>query len=440
MAAGGEGGADLLDMFEEQTHTPDSGEAPVDPTTGLPALHAVLDDVQKRVEAGERIGLIYLDLSTEARLESIYGWQTYDNLISQVAEVIQSFVRDELESPDLAIACRNRGEEFLVLTAIPRNAEGEAILAERQASLERRLRARLQVQFDNEDPRPLLFESSIIPIPLDPMVRIERSLYRSLEVVQRNCRLLKDERHNERLVELRRIVATEDLEVRFQPIVRLRDGAVHGFEALTCGPKGSAFENPEMLFSYAEETDHIHDLERICRVKSISQARALESGKKLFLNCSARVLAQPGPLCEDLLEQAELCGLRPSDIVLEITERVAITAWQDFRRSVAALRLTGFPIAIDDVGSGYSSLKSIAEVQPDYLKVDLSLVRDVDKSDLKKSLLDSLLSVASSISAEIIAEGVETAEEYQELKSRDVPFGQGYYFARPRKSYQSSGL
>lgn len=422
----------MLEAFEEAVKTQQVVDTKVDPTTGLPPLYAALDQLECRVDAGERIGLIYLDLSTEARLESIYGWQTYENLIRQVGDVIRTFVRDELEPPDLAVVCHWRGDEFLILTGLAAKEDAEQALADRQLALETRLRARLQVQFDNEQPRPVMFECAARQVPLDPMVRLERSLYRSIETVRAQCRQLQAEQHNERLLELRRIVDTEDIEIRFQPIIRLQDGKVHGYEALTCGPKGSAFESPEILFSYAEETDHIHDLERICRLRSVYQARALDAGKRLFLNCSARVLAEPGPFCHTLLEQAEKCGLGPSDIVLEITERVAITAWNDFRRSVAALRLTGFPIAIDDVGAGYSSLKAVAEVQPDYLKVDLSLVRDVDKSDLKKRLFDTLVGVASSIGAQIIAEGVETEEEYLELKKMGISYGQGFYFARPQ--------
>jgi EAL domain-containing protein (putative c-di-GMP-specific phosphodiesterase class I) len=132
-----------------------------------------------------------------------------------------------------------------------------------------------------------------------------------------------------------------------------------------------------------------------------------------------------------MVDQAERCGLRPGDIVIEITERVAITAWQDFRRSVAALRLIGFQIALDDMGAGYSSLQSVAEVQPDYLKVDLSLIRDLHKSPIKRSLLQSLLTIATSIGAQVIAEGVEKAEECQVLRDMNVTFAQGFFFARP---------
>lgn len=403
----------------------------MDRTTGLPSLPAVLRDVRHRVEHGERLGILYLDLSSEAQLETIYGWETYDNLLHQVAEVLGTFWRNELRQPDVAVVSGRHGDDFILFVGLGRGDAGEAQLKEIQAGILQRLSARLQVQFNDERPRPVMLNCASAILRHDPMVRIERTVYRCLEDLRAHCRQRREEQYSKRLAELRRIVSSGDFEVRFQPIVRLDDGEVHGFEALTCGPPGSIFENPEMLFSFAEGTDHITELERVCRLRSVHLAGALDTGTKLFLNCSARVLSDPKAFCEGLLGQAENCGLQPSDIVLEVTERVAITAWQDFRRSVAALRLIGFPIAIDDVGAGYSSLKSVAEVEPDYLKVDLSLIREVHRSKVKKSLLDSLMSIATSIDARVIAEGVEDEAEFQALRELKIDLGQGYFFGRP---------
>ncbi|MCB1033049.1 MAG: EAL domain-containing protein [Acidobacteria bacterium] len=409
-------------------------EALVDSTTGLASLPAVLEDLRHRVEHGERLGLVYLDLSSEAQLETIYGWETYDSLLHQVAEVLGTFWRDELRQADVAVVAGLHGDEFIIFVGLGRGDAGQAQLKEIQAGILQRLSARLQVQFNDEMPRPVMLNCASAILRHDPMVRIERTLYRCLDDLRAECRQRREEQYGKQLAELRRIVSAADVEVRFQPIVRLKDGEVHGFEALTCGPPGSIFESPEMLFSFAEGTDHITELERICRLKSVHQARALDAGTKLFLNCSARVLSDPESFCRGLLGQAEACGLRPADIVLELTERVAITAWQEFRRSVAALRLIGFPIAIVDVGAGYSSLKSVAEVEPDYLKVDLSLIREVHRSRLKRSLLDSLMSIATTIDAQVIAEGVEDEEEFHALRELNIDLGQGYYFGRPDPS------
>lgn len=403
----------------------------IDEVTGLPSFPAILRNLRERVESGEPLGLIHLDLSGEARLESIYGWETYDSLLQQVAQTIEGFCREEVPGKADAAVNGVHGDEFLIFVEGEKRGDTERLLTEIRGRLVQRLTSRLQLQFDNESARSVTVHSAVAELRLDPMVRIERSVYRCLEVARARCRLRREEQHHRRLEELQRIVAARDIEVRFQPVLRLKDGTVHGFEALSCGPAGSIFESPEMLFAFAEETDEIYELEKICRMKSVSRARGLESGTKLFLNCSPRGLTQPEVFCRTLLEQAEQCKLAPEDIVLEITERVAITAWQEFRRSVAALRLIGFPIAIDDVGAGYSSLKSVAEVEPDYLKVDLSLVRDLHRSTIKQGLLKSLVSLASTIGSRMIAEGVEEEGELDVLKGLGVDFGQGYLFSRP---------
>ena len=405
----------------------------VDPITSLPALPAVLEDVRRRTENGEVVGLIYLDLSTEAVIESIYGWEAYDSLLRQAAQKLTELCRIGLQEPLLSLF-GVRGDEFLIFATIG-GARPTVLLEELRRGIIDQLGNELQVQTDNELPRAVSIQSGCALVPVDPMVRIERSIYRAIDNLRTVCRRQREARHTERIEELRRIVFSNDIQVRYQPIVSLVDGSVHGFEALSCGPAGSVFESPEVLFSFAEETDHIIDLERICRLESIRGARALRLHRKLFINTSARGFVDPELFCRTLVDQAERSGLKPEDIVIEITERVAITAWQDFRRSVAALRLIGFSIAIDDMGAGYSSLKSVAEVQPEYLKVDMSLIRDIHTSPIKQSLLESLVTMARKLGSRVVAEGVESADELKALRMMQVGFAQGYYFARPAADF-----
>ncbi|HVT19141.1 MAG TPA: EAL domain-containing protein [Thermoanaerobaculia bacterium] len=110
---------------------------------------------------------------------------------------------------------------------------------------------------------------------------------------------------------------------------------------------------------------------------------------------------------------------------------MAITEWREFRASLAALRRIGFAIAIDDMGAGYSSLQTVGEVEPDYLKFDISLVRDIHLSPIKRNLLETLVVLAEKIRSRVIAEGVESVEEFHALRAMGVTIAQGYYFAVP---------
>ena len=120
--------------------------------------------------------------------------------------------------------------------------------------------------------------------------------------------------------------------------------------------------------------------------------------------------------------------------MLEITERVAITEWQAFRACLGSLREAGVRVAIDDMGSGYSSLRTVAEIEPDYLKFDLSLVSDIHHSAIKRELLGALVTLARNIAARSIAEGVEKLEELAVVRGMGIDYGQGFFFARPAEA------
>ena len=128
-------------------------------------------------------------------------------------------------------------------------------------------------------------------------------------------------------------------------------------------------------------------------------------------------------------------GLKQERIVLEITERVAIQEWDSFKKTLRQFRGYGFKVAIDDMGAGYSSLQAIAELEPDFLKFDISLVRNIHENLIKIGLLETLVALSSKIHAQVIAEGIESKEEYHALLSLGVQLGQGYYFAAPSTDF-----
>jgi EAL domain-containing protein (putative c-di-GMP-specific phosphodiesterase class I) len=131
------------------------------------------------------------------------------------------------------------------------------------------------------------------------------------------------------------------------------------------------------------------------------------------------------------LEQVAACGLAPHRIVLEITERTYAVYEGLFREVLSRFRQQNFRIAVDDVGTGYSNLTSLAEIEPDYLKFDNVFVRGIDRRRTKQDLLEALMSFARKMKTKVIAEGIETREELKVLQSLGVPYGQGFLLARP---------
>ncbi len=402
-----------------------------DPNTGLPALPAVVEDVRRRLEDGETIGVLFVDMSAENHLEPIYGWQSYDLLLRQMAKTLQEFRQRVLSPRDVVAVVGVRSDEFLLFVGSrPGQALDERRLARLRDQLAEEISGQLRIEAETELPRAIAISCSGALVEIDPTVRLERSIYQTIDAVRATSQRQRERRHGLRLTELKRILASRDVVVRYQPIVRLHDRGVHGYEALSSGPAGDVFANPEMLFSFAEETDHIVDLERLCRLEAVRGAR-VGSGERLFINCSAHGFVDPELVSPLLLEEVARVGLDPSLIVFEVTERVAIREWKEFRAILERLRQQGFAVAIDDMGAGYSSLQAVAEIEPDYLKFDISLVRDIHLSPIKRNLLETLVVLADKIHARVIAEGVEQEGEFEALRAMGVAFAQGYYFAPP---------
>jgi EAL domain-containing protein (putative c-di-GMP-specific phosphodiesterase class I) len=230
---------------------------------------------------------------------------------------------------------------------------------------------------------------------------------------------------------LQAAIGRQDIVAVFQPVFDLATGEMLGVEALSRGPRGSEFESGETLFSLAERTELLMPLERICRMRSIEAAGAANTGRQIFMNLSPAAASDPEFLGPQFREQLAAAGLEPHRIVLEITERTYSVYEDLFRAVLSKFRSQNFRIAVDDVGTGYSNLSSLAEIEPDYLKFDTVFVHGIDRRRVKQDLLEALLSFARKMNTKVIAEGIETREELRVLQSLGVPYGQGFLLARP---------
>jgi len=124
-------------------------------------------------------------------------------------------------------------------------------------------------------------------------------------------------------------------------------------------------------------------------------------------------------------------NITPDRIVLEITERAAITDFASFRSTLEYVRALGFNVAVDDAGAGYGSLQCLAEVHPEWLKIDISLIRNIDTDEIRAQLVGSLVTFADNIGVSLIAEGIETEGELAKLRELGVRYGQGFLFSLP---------
>jgi EAL domain-containing protein (putative c-di-GMP-specific phosphodiesterase class I) len=168
----------------------------------------------------------------------------------------------------------------------------------------------------------------------------------------------------------------------------------------------------------------VWELSRLCRSRAIEGIDSRLHGKELlFIN------VDPHDFNDPAFNELEITN--PERVVIEITERTAIKDYPKFRDRLKAFRDRGFRFAVDDAGSGYAGLGSIANLEPDFIKLDISLINAIDANFIKQNLVETMVKFANDHGAMVIAEGVERAEEFNTVKQLGVHLVQGFYLHRP---------
>jgi EAL domain-containing protein (putative c-di-GMP-specific phosphodiesterase class I)/GGDEF domain-containing protein len=230
---------------------------------------------------------------------------------------------------------------------------------------------------------------------------------------------------------LDRIIDEKKLSVYFQPIVENNNGIILGYEALIRGPLNSPFHSPLTLFKEAGKQDRLVELELLCWELSILQFKKLHLSGKLFLNISPETLFQPNFRPGRTLALLQKIGLDPRRMVIELTEHTPLENYEAVRNALKHYKEMGFEIAMDDLGSGYSGLRMWYELRPDYVKIDRHFMSNIDSDKVKQQFVKSIKDIVRELNCQVIAEGIETAEEFQFINKMGLPFSQGYYIARP---------
>ncbi len=226
--------------------------------------------------------------------------------------------------------------------------------------------------------------------------------------------------------------ALATLWMAYQPIVRVFDRTIFGYEALLRSEE-KALPHPGAILDAAERLGRLDDLGRRIRAAACVPVAQASPDAAFFINLHARDLMD-----DTLLSARSPLSAIAERVVLEITERASLDQVKDARARVADLRRMGFRIAIDDLGAGYAGLTSFAALEPEFVKLDMSLVRDIDSNRTKEALVRSLVSVCRDLGMRVVAEGVETPAERDLLASIGCDFLQGYLLAKPGRPFPIS--
>jgi EAL domain-containing protein (putative c-di-GMP-specific phosphodiesterase class I) len=225
------------------------------------------------------------------------------------------------------------------------------------------------------------------------------------------------------------LLATRDVDVVFQPVMRLADRGIIGFEALS-RPSGWTGGSVEGLFAAAQRMGLVRELDHLCRRTAIEVAAGLSDGLPLFINVSVAGLLDPLHDVDQLLLLLKWAGRRPEDVVLEVSERESVTNVARLVSVLAAHREHGIRFALDDVGEGRSTFETLAAARPEFIKIATSFTQRVDQVGPRATIL-SALAFAKASGGTVVAEGIEDQHVMDRLIELGVEYGQGFHLGRP---------
>ena len=376
--------------------------------------------------------MILIDGAPLERIERSYGVQAHRKASEMLREVVRDACSQELSEHDLILGGSSSPDELVIFCF--RSRSDDRFYRERLPALAEKIVEHIETNghkvvypYDRDAPHLPIGHATVFHNPgLGP----ERQILEAFEHARRDAALNGAIARRERHKVFQDLVLAEDVAILYEPIVNITTREILGHEALVRGPWKSELHSPSRLFQLAEETGLVFELDCLCRRTALRGARGLEAGRKLFLNCLPTAIHDPAFRGEVLKQTLQDLCLRPEDMVFEISERESIDNFAIFREARDYYKDFGFQIALDDTGVAYGSLEAVMELAPDFIKVDMSLVRGIDTDPPRQELLRALHAVAGKLGGQIIAEGIETSEELETLQRLGIPYGQGYLFGR----------
>ncbi|MBE3033541.1 MAG: EAL domain-containing protein [Actinobacteria bacterium] len=408
-----------------------------DEITGLPTLASVQVEVQRRLFDHSQLGILYVTLDGVHALEQQQGFEAVDEVFRVIGRRV-SETRGRLIRNEDFVSISSLGNAFLVILAPARDHgfvdEDDLRLVKRR--LQEQLLDLLEEELESKHLAHVDLYVGYSRLGQSPKVRFKRAL---LEAIERATRGIQQERSavQHRLsAEFERVISEAQITCVYQPIVSLGDYTVIGYELLARGPLQSELHRPDALFEVARAENRVPELDRLCRLTAARGSATLPAEYLRFINMEPIDLfsrSRGDISVQDFIDATpqELRG----KTVMEITENSVIDDFAHMRHIVDRLRDQGFRIAIDDAGAGYSGLQTMVEIEPDFIKLDMSLTRHLDTSVVKQKLVGTLRDFCRQADIALVAEGIETQAQLDALLALGITYGQGFLFAHPGSPY-----
>ncbi|QED49213.1 EAL domain-containing protein [Cytobacillus dafuensis] len=388
----------------------------------------IMKGVKKAFDSGEEVAVIVFNIKNLRELSEQLGEQGYTQFITLLKKTFQEIIEGEIGSKEI-IALHDYSSDGLTLF-MKINHEYHCVneIDQKMKKILRNSEKKLHEEMPLARP---IFETGYMFIE-KKHYSIQEAIMKAHQQALAMAEKRVQTEFNEMLYSVSKIVSQKEISLLAQPIIDLATGEVRAWEMLTRGPKGSVLESPLQLFSVARQTSMLYDLELIVFEKTLEQINNTGCTQDIFINFTPITLGNNRFIRDIKKLLAKNKNISPRQLTLEITERDSIEGMENFLYNIKVLRMLGFRLAIDDTGAGYASLHSISEIMPDIIKIDRSVIQDIDKNTVKESMLKGLLLVAREVGSLVVAEGIENEAEASVLSRNKVDLAQGYYYARPK--------
>ncbi|HUQ18980.1 MAG TPA: EAL domain-containing protein [Gemmatimonadaceae bacterium] len=393
----------------------------------VPTVSSSIEVLRKPIQERGELVILYFNFDRYAKIEEIYGWEKLDEILETTTSAMRDFFRNGPFAQSQVMVSFTNDDDFVLFhvpepdSPVPTDDE----ITELTVRLHQFIATRVEEQHGEDV--AALFDTFVgrAHIYYDPKIRLERQIYRGIREAAASSVSVEQRELARKSADLRETLRLGALYIDYHPIVITDTQEIFGYEALARGTMRS-MRRPEVMFEVAAQSDMIWELSRLCRNTAISGMKdRLTAGQLLFIN------VDPHDFTDPAFTEMDLDVPDPSRVVLEITERTAIKDYPKFRGRLKDFRDRGYRFAVDDAGSGYAGLGSIANLEPDFIKLDISLINCIDANFIKQNLVETMVRFANDQNAKVIAEGVERAEEYETVKQLGVHLVQGFFLHPP---------
>ncbi|OGQ78920.1 MAG: hypothetical protein A2289_04020 [Deltaproteobacteria bacterium RIFOXYA12_FULL_58_15] len=405
-----------------------------DSASNLPTRALVEGDAARWLESDGTLGILVIDASEVWAVQTEIGTDAFVGLRDAFVSAIVRMHGNVYRREDILAVDEVESPLFCILLSQPRTqhlscGNDVELLARRLLHAVSEEMLQLASPIENWWPRVSVGFAYLIHNPTLPITFQLRDGVRSARI--RAGRLLESDDQVSHRSELERIIVNRELRTVFQPIVDLTTRECIGYEALSRGPSGTRYESPAFLLRLADRVNLSVELDRAFRTTALSNVPRMTSAPQFFINTIPMALCAKDMRPVEVERQLHLLGVEPEQLVLEFSERYVMRNQGFLQNLLQDYRSIGIKLAIDDVGVGYSGLERIAKLEPDYLKVDMWLVRDIHEHAYKRATVSALVNLANEVGALTIGEGIEVSGELGCLQDLGVGLGQGYLLGRP---------